>query len=134
MLSSLGSVLAVHVFVDRLMDDLPGTSVLGSCARVALAGRTGGLAPELAMAGQTLLGQPAIGQGDRHGAAWFALVATVAEPARCGDVDDIVERGIDALVGSEHLERPDTRRVDEQRAARQLEQLAMGRRVAAARV
>ena len=40
-MSSLGSVLALHVLVDRLVDDLPGPAVLGPRPRVASRGRPG---------------------------------------------------------------------------------------------
>ena len=78
--------------------------------------------------------QRPVGQRGPDGAARLAVVAAIAEPARRGDVGDVVEGGLDALLGAEHLERPDAWRVDQQRAAGQLEQLAMGRRVPAARV
>ena len=83
--------------------------VLGARARVGLARGVGQLALELAVAGQTVLGQPAVGERGPDRAARLALVAAVAEPARRGDVDDVVERGLDALVGTEHLERADAR-------------------------
>ena len=49
-------------------------------------------------------------------------------------VGDVIEGRVDALVGAEDLQRADARRVDEKRPARQLEQLAVRRRVATARV
>ena len=67
-------------------------------------------------------------------AARLALVAAVAEAAGRGQRVDVVERRLDALVRAGDLERADAGRVDEQGAAGQHEQLAMGRRVAAARV
>ena len=133
-LIGLVSVLALHVFVDGLVDDLPGAPMLGPGPRVALARRPCQLALELPVAGEPVLVEPAVGERRADRAAGLALVAAVAEAARRRDVGDVVEGGLDALVGAEDLERPDPGRVDEQRSAGQLEQLAMGRRVAAARV
>ena len=57
-----------------------------------------------------------------------------AEAAGTRELVDVVERGLDALVGAGYLERPDPWGVDEQGTAREPEQLAVGRRVAPARV
>jgi hypothetical protein len=61
-------------------------------------------------------------------------VATIVEPAGESELGDVVECDIDAVVGAGDLERADTRRVDEEGAARQLEQLAVGRSMATTRV
>ena len=95
--------------LDRLVDDLPGAAVLGARPRVALARRPGDLALELAVAGQALLGQRPVVERGPDRAARLAVVPAIAEPARRGDVDDVVEGGLDALVGAEDLERADAR-------------------------
>ena len=69
-----------------------------------------------------------------HRAAGLAVVAAVAEAALEGQVGDVVEGGVDALVGAGDLERADAGRVDEQGPTGQPEQLAMRRRVPAAGV
>ena len=108
--------------------------MLGSRERVSLTGDMGELALELPMTREALRRQPAIVERRAHGATGFALVATVAEPAIGRDRRDVVERDVDAVVRADDLQRPDAGRVDQQRPAGQLEQLAMGRRMAAALV
>ena len=80
------------------------------------------------------VGQAAVRDRCPDRAAGLGVMAAIAEAAGRGEAHDIVERGVDALVGPGHLERPDARRVDEHGPARQLEQLAMGGRVSAAGV
>ncbi len=91
----------------------------------------------------------------RSSLRWLSSRSTVSEPSSsaprtahpgspwwrqsrkrqaAGQRVDVVERRVDALVRAGDLERADAGRVDEQGAARQDEQLAVGRRVAAARV
>jgi hypothetical protein len=48
-------------------------------------------------------------------------VPAIAEPAGRGDVDHVVERDLDALVGAEDLERADAGCVDQECPAGQLE-------------
>ena len=101
---------------------------------VAVAEGPGALAFQLPVAGQAIGGQRPGGQRRADRTAGLALVAAVAEAARGRQIGDVVEGGLDALLGAEDLERADPRRVDEERPAGQLEQLAMGRRVASARI
>lgn len=93
-----------------------------------------GLTLEFLVAGQTFGAQRAIANRPSDRTAGFSLVAAVAEPAGRGEIGDLVERCIHALVRPGHFQRADAGGVDEQRAARQDEQLAMGGRVPAPRV
>src|SRR4051794_10822466 len=132
--SGVPPVFAFHLLTHRLVDDLPGPPVLRAGPRVTLACRPRGLALELSMAGEPLLRQASVVEGSSDGTAWFAVVAAVGEPARERDVADVIESRVDALIRTEDLERADAWRVDEKSAARQLEQLAVRRRMATARV
>ena len=91
--------------------------MLGARPRIALACRPGHLAFQLLVAGQSFGRQRPVVERGPDGTARLAVVAAVAEPARRGDVGDVIECGLDALLGAEHLERPDAWRVDEQRPA-----------------
>ena len=73
-MSSLPPVLAFHVFLDGLVDDLPLAPVLGPGPRIALAFGARQLTLELAVAGQTILAQAAVGQRGPNGAARLAVV------------------------------------------------------------
>ncbi len=99
--------------------------------RIALAGESGRLALEFLVAAESIRGQATVGEGGGDRTTGFAVVTAVAETAVGGDVDDVVERGVDAVVGAEDLEGPDPGGIDEQGAIGQLEQFAMGGRVAA---
>src|SRR5882672_4306519 len=120
-MSLLGSVLSLHVLVDGLADDLPGPPIFGPRTRVALTRRARQLALHLSVTRQALSRQVAVGERGPDRASRLALVPAIAEPARGRDVDDVVEGGLDTFVGTEDLERPDTRCVDEQGAAREFE-------------
>ena len=86
------------------------------------------------MAGHTFLAEAAVRDRGPHGAAGLVGMAAVVEPAGRGDLRHVVERGLEPLLGPEHLEGADPGRVDQQRAAGQLEELPMRRRVPAARI
>src|SRR6478735_2358097 len=132
--SSASSVFVAHLLVDFLVDDPPLALVLGLGPRVGLADRVVQLALELLVTGDAVGAERPGGDGGLDRAARLAVMAAVAEPAGGRQLDDVVEGRLDPLVRPGDLERADARGVDEERAARQLEQLAVGRRVAAARV
>ena len=122
------------MLVDRLLDDSPLALVGGPGAGVLLALGVRQLPFELAVTGQSILAEAAVVERGPDRAAGLGTVAAVAEPATGRELDDVVERRLDTLVRPGDLERSDARRVDEERAAGQREQLPMGGRVAAARI
>ena len=71
-----------------------------------------------------------VGKCGADGAARLGVVGAVGEPALVEQLRDVLERLVDAVVGDPELELADPGRVDDERARRQLDQLAAGRRVA----
>src|SRR5438552_1616904 len=67
-----------------------------------------------------------------HGTPRLAIVATITESALAGESGDVVERGFDGRHVGPGLQLPHPWRVDQQRAARQLDELSRRCRVAKA--
>src|SRR5215210_2329723 len=109
------SVLRPYVTAERLVHRLPAFGLRGSGARIALALGVGRLSLQLATTRQPIGRQPPVIERGTDRAARLARVATVREPARGGEIDDVVEDRADALVCAGDLERADPRRVDEHR-------------------
>ena len=108
--------------------------MLGLGAGVDLAFGAGELALELLVAGEPIAAQAPVVDGGPDRATGLALVAAVAESTCGGELGDVVEGDLDPVVRAGDLQRADARRVDQEGAARQIEQLPVGRRVAPARV
>ena len=116
------------------MDGLPSSAFGRPQERIVRASDVGRLALQLAMAREPGRVQPAVVDRGLDGAAGFAVVTAVPEPAALRQVRDVRECVLEAVGRAGDAERPDAWGVDEQRACRQADELAMGRRVPAARV
>src|SRR5262249_53706926 len=92
------------------------------------------LALELAKAFPPLRGQRAVGDRGPDRAAGRAVVGAVREAALCLELDDVLERLLEALLGFPELELPHAGRVDDQPSLGQQHELTPGRRMAAATV
>ena len=91
----------------------------------------GELGLELQVAVPALLRERPVRERRLDRAARLALVAAVGEAAVLEEGRHVVERLLERLVGDPELELAHSRRVDHERAARQLDELAADRRVPA---
>ena len=127
-------VLVPHVHGHGGRDGLPATPFRRAGDRVGRAGDVRRLALELAMAREPRRIEAAVGEGRPDVAAGLAIVAAVPELAAVGEVGDVREGVLEAVGRAGDAERADAWGVDEQRAGRQPDELAVGRGVAAAGV
>src|SRR6185437_9714925 len=135
---SIGSATAFRVnaplSAPRPLHPAPAPALLRREARVLSDRERAQLALELAVALEPLARQPAVGERRSDRTARLALVAAVREAAARGQLGDVGERLVERLLAGPELELAHPRRVEQDRAARERDELAVGRRVAAAAV
>ncbi len=132
--SSVPPVLGVHVPVRCLADRLPAPALGLPEEPVTGARDVGGLPVQLAVAHESIMRQPAVVEGGLDRTPGLAIVAAVGEPATGREVRDVGEGRVQPLRRSRDAKAADPRGVDQERAARQADELPVRGRVAAARV
>src|SRR5262249_11020284 len=132
-LSAIAFALAIHHLV-RLMDLLPPPLVLGRGGLVVPALLVGRLAQQAPVVLEPIRVEFAALDRRRDGAARLAFVRAVGEPATVRESGDVVKRRLDRRFVRPRLKLAHPGRVDEERTARQLDELTRCRRVPAATV
>src|SRR5438105_8107280 len=116
----------------RLVQPLPFPLEFGRRGLVPLAFLERRFAREAAVILEAIRVEPPHLHRRGDGAAWFPRVRAVAEPAAVREMGDVVERRRDGVAVGPRLQFAHARRVDQQRAARQDDELPRGRRMPAA--
>src|SRR5262245_26921603 len=111
------------------MDRLPAGVRTAREQRIRFSFGGGDLAQQLAIAREPLGRELASRDRGRDGASRLALVTAVAETTVLRKRGDVCERDLDAAVIFEQAELAHARRVDQNAAFGQLNELARGRRV-----